>query len=111
MLPDAASVLANAHDSSLAISLNVDKSPPSHEADVGSKPWLLSRALGGGKERKAAGQGGKGTVQGGGAGGRTAKAGEKGVGGDADVLPEDQFHIRLPKGAIFFACMRMPLHT
>lgn len=100
VLPDvAASVLANPHDGILVIRLTVDKAPPSQQADVGSKAWLLSRALDGGgvEERKAACEGGDGTRMN---VGKTAQ--EKAAAAaaaSAGVLPEDQFHLKLPKGA------------
>lgn len=96
VLPEeTASVLANSHDGILAISLKVDKSPPSQQADAGSKPWLLSRALAGGEERNAAAEGREEARRHVG-----SKPEEKAAAvGDDDVLPEDQFHLKLPKGA------------
>ena len=109
VLPDdAASVLANSHDGILVIRLTVDKSPPSQQADAGSKAWLLSRALGGGQERKAAGEGGReARVK-----YSTMAQGKAAAGEEADALPEEQFHLKLPRGArIFFTWFGVSLQA
>lgn len=95
MIPESASAHGNYHDGTLAVSLQVCKSPLSERADIGSKAWLLSNALDGGEERQAKG-GGRG-------GGVTDEAREAtgagaGIEGADDSLPEDRFHLRLPKG-------------
>lgn len=93
VLPDASSAQANVHDGVLFVNLSVDKSPPSQKADAGSKPSLLSSALGGGSERQA--------VQARGSGGDRADVGEPGATGVQaldDALPEDRFHLKLPAG-------------
>lgn len=97
--PDTASARANAHEGVMIVSLSVDPSPPSLRADAGSKPWLLSHALGGGQKRPAAGgEGGFGKLKGNaGSGTLEGASADDGVGG-TDELPEDRFHLRLPKG-------------
>lgn len=96
VLPETASAQANSHDGALVVTLAVDKSHPSKRPDAGSKPWLLSSALEGG-------EGGRQDVGGGakarGASTERGLGGEKsGVGGDADTLPEERFHLKLPAG-------------
>lgn len=95
VLPDdAASALANSHDGILVIRLTVDKSPPSQQADAGSKAWLLSRALSRGQESKAAGEGGQEARM----KCSTMALGKAAAEGEADALPEERFHLKLPKG-------------
>lgn len=88
VLPGTASARTNAHDGNLTVTLDVDKAPPESRADAGSKPWLLARALHDEKDRTAP----KCTVT------SSQGASSSGEGAGEDVLPEDQFHLRLPKG-------------
>ncbi|CAM9230130.1 unnamed protein product [Scytosiphon promiscuus] len=99
VIPDTASAHTNCHDGTLTVTLQVCKSPLSKQADIGSKAWLLSKALDAGVERQA------GQVKAGGAASgvasevREAAAAAVGVEkGADDLLPEDRFHLRLPKG-------------
>lgn len=85
----------------MRITLAVDMSPLNKLPDAGSKPWLLARALDGEGETRPL----KGTE--GGAGGDKSGRDRGAVGGvdDEEALPEDRFHLKLPKGqGCFVAC-------
>lgn len=65
---------------------------------MGSKAWLLSNALDGGGEREAGQTNGIAGVASGKREAREAAGAAVGVEGSNDSLPEDRFHLRLPKG-------------
>lgn len=97
VLPEVASARANSHDGSMIVTLSVDKSPAASRADVGSKPWLLAHALRNKEEDRgfcADSQEDERRL----AGDAVAKVIRDVGQQDEDTLPEDRFHLRLPKG-------------
>lgn len=102
VLPESACARSNAHEGSISITLAVDLSPLSKGPDAGSKPWLLAHALDGGGDRQAS----KGMEAG--AGGDKSGRFRGAAGGMEDgevALPEDRFHLKLPKGQGCLNCL------
>lgn len=85
-LEGAGTARANAHEGTLVITLAVDKACPASHPDPGSKPRLLAQALESDKSQRAPAS----TVP-----SREVSGSEAGAGVG---LPEDRFHLKLPKG-------------
>ncbi|CAM9487690.1 unnamed protein product [Chrysoparadoxa australica] len=84
-IEEGACASCNAHEERLSIVMTVDRTPIDQGPDAGSKVWMLALALDDGKRTDS----GRKQNQ------AAAANGED----DPDALPEDKFHLKLPKGA------------
>lgn len=107
ILPNTAFARTNPHEGTIAISLSVDQSRLSRKADAGSKAWLLAQALSGGDTRTGRERTSPRRKE----GHAKEEPGSRANHGwsknlefenmDGDGLPEDRFHLKLPKGQPF----------
>ncbi|KAG5191624.1 pre-RNA processing PIH1/Nop17-domain-containing protein [Tribonema minus] len=88
---DSADARVDPHLRTLTVRITVDATPPELRPDPGSRPWLLAEALRRGDDGGDQQQAKQSTVA-------SHRSSSPDGATDPDDLPEDRFHLRLPKG-------------